>query len=329
MLDRSKARLSIAALAAGMMMLAPPAAQAGPWTPDPGRVYLKLWVKEYCNCGFGYMEPSGNVEPIGFYDEIFLNAYGEVGIVPGLAAWLHWPIVETFLLEDPRPTIGRVQDRTVVGDPTLGLRWRFLRIERFVAALDAAVRLPLAPPGVQQAVYSTDPGYPRIGGLRVGTGVWDFPLAISIGYGWDRFYLAGSGGYVPRTDGYDHVLTWSAEGGGTFDGGFSLRLRVIGWHALGNGDPALYHQSPSGIGSGTNYTGFAVEMDYPIAPDWWFGGTIEGGIAGISRQSGGPVITLYAATRFSLVPEPAPSRPAREPPPHELPLEQEESSEAP
>ena len=304
---RTIGRVGIVSALALAFVSAPSIARAGPWTPEPGHGYLKLWVKEFCSCGLGYIEPDGTMQPLGFYDEIFVSAYGEVGVVPGLAAWVHWPVMQTFLLEDPRPTIGGIQDRTMVGDPTLGLRWRFLRVERFVAALEAGVRFPFAPGGVQQSVYSTSPGNPRIGGLRIGTGVWDVPVSLAVGYAWSGFYLAASGGWVARSDDYDHVLTWTAEGGGTFQGGLSMRVRVTGWHALGNGDPTLYHSSPSGIGSGTNYVGFAIEMDYPIAPDWWFGGTIEGGLFALSRQAAGPVLTLYVATRFSLVPEPTPA----------------------
>jgi hypothetical protein len=294
---RKLANASLLALA--VLALAPARAAAGPWTPEPGHGYLKLWLKETCNCGFPYMAGDGRAIPIGFYDELFVNAYAEVGIVPSLAAWVHWPVLTTFFLEDPRT--GRVADHAAVGDPTVALRWRFLRVERFVSAIEVGVRFPFAPAGVRQPVYSAEPGNPEVGGLRIGTGVWDVPLALSIGYAWDGFYLAASGGFVARSDSFDPVVTWSAEGGGTFQGGLSLRVRLVGWHPVGIGDPALRHESPSGIGSGTAYTGFAVEIDHPIAPDWWLGGTIEGGGPGLARQTGGPVITLYVATRFSLI----------------------------
>jgi hypothetical protein len=179
-----------------------------------------------------------------------------------------------------------------------------------VSAIEAGVRFPFAPSGVVQPVYGRDPPHEQIGGLQVGTGVFDFPAALSVGYSWDRFYLAGSGGYVARTGDFDHVVTWTAEGGGTFDFGLSLRLRLVGWHSLSNGAASVRHESPSGIGSGTNYTGFAVEGDVPVDRDWYVGATIEGGLFALARQTQGPVVTLYVATRFSLVNEPEPSAPA-------------------
>jgi hypothetical protein len=297
------ARAGLAALAAvlALLVLTPAPAAAGPWTPEPGQGYLKLWLKLTCNCGFGYVAPDGRSLDYGFYTEIFANAYGEVGLAPGLALWLHWPVVQSFLLEDTRR--GHVGDHTVIGDPALGLRWRFLRVGRFVSAVEAGVRFPFAPTGEVQPVYGRDAPHEAIGALRVGTGVLDVPMALSVGYAWDRFYLAGSGGYVARTGDFDHVVTWTAEGGGTFEGGLSMRVRLTGWHSLGNGAATTYHQSPSGIGSGTNYTGFAIELDHPIERDWWLGATIEGGLFALSRQTGGPVITLYVATRFSMVEE--------------------------
>jgi hypothetical protein len=291
---------SIALVTAIVIAIAAPAspAAAGPWTPEPGDGYLKLWLKYLV--GFDYRAGDGSTYGYGFYNELFLNAYGEVGLAPGLAAYAHWPFVQTFVLQDPTPYAGGIHDHTVVGDPTLGLRWRFLRIGRFVSAIEAGVRFPFAPGGEQQPmVAGASSGYRTIGALRVGTGVWDFPASLSIGYGWDAFYLAASGGWVARTDDFDHVLTWSAEGGGTFSSGLSLRARVVGWHSVGNGDPRRYHESPSGIGSGTSYIGFAIEMDYPLVRGWWIGTTFEGGIAALSRQTGGPVISLYVATRFS------------------------------
>ncbi len=47
-----------------------------------------------------------------------------------------------------------------------------------------------------------------------------------------------------------------------------------------------------------NYIGFAVEADYQLQPNYFVGLTIEGGIAAITRQTGGPVISLYFAHRF-------------------------------
>lgn len=52
-----------------------------------------------------------------------------------------------------------------------------------------------------------------------------------------------------------------------------------------------------------NCTGFAVEVDYPFERDWRIGATIEGGMFALSRQTGGPVVTIYVATRFSVVGE--------------------------
>lgn len=279
-----------------MLSLAPAGrAHAGAWTPEPGSVYLKLWLKYLY--GFDFMSGDGNTYGYGFYNEIFLNAYTEIGLADGLAFWAHFPFMQTFLLEDPRPG-GGVEDRTVVGDPTLGVRVRLFRFWRFTTAIEGGVRLPFAPSGDQQALFATAEGNPEVGQLRVGTGVYDFPFQFALGFGYSSFYAQASLGYVLRTGAFDHVLTWTAEAGGTFQGGMALRGRVRGWHALGNGDPALYHQSLSGIGSGTNYVGFAVEADIPVAEDWRVGASIEGGLGALSRQTGGPVISLYVSTRL-------------------------------
>ena len=181
------------------------------------------------------------------------------------------------------------------------MRWQFLTLGRFVAGAELGLRFPFARPGPVQEFYGTDEGNPRLGDLQIGTGIWDVPVSVSAGYGWDSFYLAGSVGYVVRSDGYDHAITWSAEGGATLSAEFGVRLRVQGYHSIDVwfGDEAPGHLSPSGIGNGTNYGGFAVEADWQFQTNFYLGATIEGGIPGLlARQTGGPVISLYLAHRF-------------------------------
>ncbi len=160
------------------------------------------------------------------------------------------------------------------------------------------VRAPLATGDEVQPVYSTDTGNPEIGQLRLGSGSWDFPLELSLGYGFDNgFYLAGSGGYMIRSEDYDHVVLWTAEGGMSFPSGFGLRGRFTGFHSIGNGSTPG-HTSPSGQGNGTTYVGFAIETDWQFVDNWYVGVAFEGGFFLVRRQAGGPVIDLYVATRF-------------------------------
>ncbi len=278
----------------------PGVARAGPWTPAPGHGYLKVWLKGLY--GFDYRSGAGETIGYGGYGEIMLSAYAEVGIADGVALALHFPLLQTFLLEDPRPEVRRYGDHTTIGDPQLTLRYRIALEGGFAMALEGGVRVPFAPGGDRQDFHATREGLPRVGALRIGTGIFDFPVWLSAGYAWERIYVGGAFGWVYRTADFDPVWMWSAEGGGTFDGGAALRVRVSGWHSLPYGDPSLRHESPSGIGSGTSYVGFQIEMDTPIvrdehgAPRWWVGGTVEGGIYVIARQTGGPVATLFVAT---------------------------------
>ena len=273
---------------------APATALAGPWAPEAGHGYVKLWLKYLW--GFSYNASDGNSYAYGAYHEVFFNVYAELGLAEHVGLIVHAPVLESFHLDDPRGA----QSHLTPGDPTLSLRWQFLTIGRFVAGVDAGVRAPFARPGPVQTVHTTDEGHAPIGALRIGTGVWDFPVTLSVGHGWDDFYLAASVGYIVRTDGYDHVLTWSAEGGSTIDSHWSWRVRAVGYHSLGVffDVEAPGHESPSGIGNGTSYMGFALEADYQIEPGWMVGLTLEGGLGVLIRQTGGPVVSLYLARRF-------------------------------
>lgn len=271
-------------------------AAAGPWAPDQGHGYVKLWVKYLY--GFWFNGPDGEVFDYGAYHEAHLSAYVEVGLVDRVALVLHAPLVRTFHLEDPRD--GSYTSHLSPGDPTLSLRWQLLSAGRLAGSVEGGVRAPFARPGEVQPVYSTDEGNPQVGALRIGTGVWDFPFVAALGYGWDGFYLAGSGGYVIRTSGYDHQIVWTAEAGGSIDPQWAVRGRITGVHSIDVwfGDEAPGHLSPSGIGNGTGYIGFAAEGDFQFQPNWYVGMTVEGGLGFLSRQTGGPVFTFYLANRF-------------------------------
>ncbi len=291
---------SVALAAALFVVIAavlPSRALAGPWSPAPGHGYAKLWLKWLY--GFGYHDGDGETIDYGTYNEVFLNGYAELGLVPGLAATLHFPFAELFTLEDTRT--GDTQRHITVGDPALGARYQALSLGRFAASLEGFVRAPLAPAGVKQAVYSKDSdatgNEQRIGGLRIGTGVWDAYGGLAVGYGWNRIYLAGTGGYTLRTGGYHDVANWTAELGGSYSQNWQGRMRVTGFHSLDNGS-AQRHNSPSGIGNGTSYLGFALETEYQFKPRWYAGLALQGGGGLISRQTGGPVTDFYVATAW-------------------------------
>jgi len=304
-MKRSTSRMPWLVLALGLCLL-PSRALAGPWSPAPGHGYAKLWLKWLP--GFSYNDGEGNATDYGTYHEVFLNGYGELGVLPRLAATLHFPFAQLFSLEDTRS--GKTERHFTVGDPALGLRYQALSLGRFAASLEGFVRSPLAPAGRQQPVYAkqatpvTDPDTgittdvkQQIGDLRIGTGVFDVYGGAALGYAWDRVYVAGSGGYMVRTGGYDDTINWTAEVGGTYSARFQGRLRVSGVNPLTNGT-APRANSPSGIGNSTRYIGFSIENEYQFRPRWFAGLGLQGGGPLLRRQSGGPVIDLYVATSF-------------------------------
>jgi hypothetical protein len=283
------ARLGLAAF----VFLVSATANAGAWTPEPGDGYLK--IREKWLPGIGYHSGDGRTLDYGTYHELSLEAYAEIGIVSGLAATLHAPLVNAFVLGDPRTdkTTGHVS----VGDPAIGLRGRVLRAGRFVLSIESSLRIPFASSDPVQTVYGAEAGHPAIGALRVGTGVFDALGGVLFGYGWDRAYVGGSFGFVYRTGGFDDVLVWSLEGGGRLSERWSARLRFVGWHPVVRGD-APEDESPSGLGNGTQYIAFAIEADVRLGDRWFLGMTLEGGVAEIRRQTGGPVLSLYGAARW-------------------------------
>ena len=291
---RARRTLFAALVAAlGALFVARPVAHAGPWTPEPGHGYAKLWLKWLP--GFGYHAGDGATHGFGSYHELFFSGYGELGIAPRVALTLHAPFLQSYCLEDPRS--GTVSSHVGVGDPALGVRWQALKLGRFAGALELRVRAPLGEREPVQTVYGTDAGNPAVGELRIGAGVWDLEADLDFGYGWDRVYLAGAFGAIARTGGFDDVIVWSAEIGARFSDHWSGRVRLHGYHSVRNGtEPRA--ESPSGTGNGTTYTGFALEGEWTFVPKWQLGLTFEGGLLGVRRQTGGPVVSVFLATAW-------------------------------
>ncbi len=275
--------------------LVAPDADAGAWLPSPGHGYLKLWLKYLP--GFWYNDGQGNRWDYGAYHELFANAYTEVGLVDGLAFWVHAPLVQAFGLEDTRARA--MQWHVTPGDPTMGLRLRVAHTGRASIALDASVRAPVARAGVVQPVYAAaGPEHQQVGALRIGNGATDVGLSLSIGYAKNNWYVSGTVGAVYRSNNFDPAGTVLLEGGGRVARDrVGIRGRLTGFLSLPVGT-APRHESPSGMGNGSRYWGFALEADVRVAARWDVGLTIEGGAGPLVRQTGGPVLSLYAATTF-------------------------------
>lgn len=285
-------RVPASALLAALLWAAP--AAAGPWTHDPGHGYAKAWLSLLP--GVGWSEDLGSTPALyGYYQETFLGTYAELGVLPRLDATLHWTPVRTFLLVDAveKPTFA-----VSVGEPALGLRWQAAQVGRFALALEGQLRLPAESNAPVATVHSATTGEP-IGALRIANGVGEAQAGLSMGLGLDRLYAAWGLWATRRGGGFDSVLSWSAEIGTDVGRNkrWSVRLRLAGRHGLRDGS-APYHQSPSGIGNGTEYVGFTLEGDYRLAEGLWLGLSLAGGLGPVVRQTGGPQLALGISRTF-------------------------------
>lgn len=281
------------ALALLLVLAVPNAALAGPWTPRQGHGYAKLWMKWLW--GIGYVDGEGDFNHYARYYEVFFATYGDVGLADTLALFWHTDLLRVFTLEDPRS--GERQAHVAPGDPALGLRWQFLHLDRYVMSLSASVRAPLADDEPVQEVFTRKEPYTQLGDLQTGLGVWQLSTKLEAGYGWDSVYVAAGIGYQARFEGFDDRILWSAEVGWTGSRTWGGRVRLSGAHSIDEGG-APRSNSPSGIGNGVSYAGFAVEMDRRLSESWFAGLTIEGGLPGLRRQTGGPVISLSVSTQY-------------------------------
>lgn len=283
-------------LALALLALLPATASAGPWAPDPGAGYLKVQARWLPGVGWFPGPESEQMGPrlYGIYNEVFLGGfYGEIGLAPRLAVTLHSDGLRLFVLDGPE---GPAQAHVSLGEPAFGLKLHAVQAGPFAAGLSAFVRLPTMPNTPVQDVVAVDGTGDVIGALRIGTGVFEGGGNLELGLGLKRVYFAGAVGVAKRSGGWDSVLSWSVEGGWTAGKlqRTRLRLRLAGAHPLGDGT-APYHASPSGIGNGTRYVGFTLELERVMGEHLTLGVSLAGGLGPVVRQTGGPVITGYAA----------------------------------
>ncbi|MCB9610945.1 MAG: hypothetical protein H6721_02780 [Sandaracinus sp.] len=268
-------------------------ASAGAWVPAPGHGYAKLWAKYLW--GWGFVDGAGDMRGYESYHELFFATYGDVGVAPRLAVFWHSDLLRTYHLGDARD--GSVERHVAPGDPQVGLRLSLLQRDRLALAVEGAVRAPFARGGPQQTVYaSKDPNEP-IGELRVGSGVWEVEGRVAFGYAFDHVYLAFATGYQWRGEGFDDRLLWSAEVGWSFTDAWASRVRASGAHSF-RFESQPRASSPSGAGNGSSWAGLAWELERKIVDRWYASFVLEGGLFGLRRLSGGPVLSLGVATQF-------------------------------
>jgi hypothetical protein len=282
-----------AALVLLATLLATPA-MAGPWTHGPGHGYSKAWLSLLP--GIGWNGELGTAPSLyGYYQETFVGTYAELGFAPRLDATVQWTPLRTFLLVDP------VDDATFVantGEPALGVKWQLLAVKRFAMAIEGQVRFPGESNAPVATTHSMIDGA-EIGALRVANGVFEAQLGLSFGLGLDAVYAAWGVHAMKRGGGFDSVLLWTAEIGlgRPMKTGWTGRVRLGGRHGLRDGT-APYHDSPSGIGNGTEYVAFTIELERLVAKDLWFGISVGGGLGPVTRQTGGPQLAISVSRRW-------------------------------
>ncbi len=264
---------------------------AGGWTPRKNGGYAKLWLRWQAADGFldGHHGADHKFEAIGNYNELFLNAYLEYGILDRLTAVAFWPFLTNYFMSD-------INDfsYTGTGDPSLGLRLGLVQ-RRWVLSVQLLGTLPIANSNLRHPFFNTETGA-FLGELRVGAGTWDIEPRVQTGIGWKNGHLNGEVGYRFRTDGFHTVFSGTAEAGYRIFRPLYGIVRIVRVRPVGSTTAPL-DDSPTGIGNGTKYFGFSIELDWQRGEHFSLGLVGEGATS-YSRQAGGPVFNVYGAWKW-------------------------------
>ncbi|MEM6959828.1 MAG: hypothetical protein AAF645_29360, partial [Myxococcota bacterium] len=144
----TKARRAACALLVAAALLPSASASAGPWAPEQGHGYAKVWVKYLL--GFGFSDSDGSFSNYQSYHELFVASYGELGLGRRVSLWWQTDLVRAFFLRDPNT--GR-QSHAGIGDPALGLAYQLVQRASFALGVRGAVRVPFARDEPVQTVF--------------------------------------------------------------------------------------------------------------------------------------------------------------------------------
>jgi len=293
-----RAAAALGGLLALLCVGLPAPASALAWVPEGGGVYAKVSGRWLPGLGYhrGPEEADGalftGTTPFGAYHEVFVTAYGEVGVGRGLAVWVHSQGLRVFLLGDPRDD--SLSTHVSAGEPAVGLRGQLVRVEGVAVSADGWLRVPTGRGRPVQTVYGTDEGHPAIGELIIDAGAWEVGASIALGTSFGKHWLVATIGLTARTHRFDSLLDWSLKLGRPLGKGWGLNVRLAGHHPLGDG-AAPYMRSPSGIGNGARYLGLTLEVDKRFTNGFGFGASFAGGFYTSVRQTSGPVVTLFVS----------------------------------
>jgi len=264
-------------------------ALAGAWTQEPGGGYAKLGVRWQAALGpfDDYHDALGEVHHMGDYQELSAVGYGEVGVAEGLTLLGGWAPVAGYGWSAGVNRYAHVG----TSDPMVGARVGLIR-RSFVLSLQPTLTAPLADGQLRRPFVDAQTGRP-LGELRVGAGVWDVGLRAQLGYSWRSAWLGGELGGSWRSGGYRDTASAQLELGGHLSERWLGLVRLLYLAPVG-GTTAPLDNSPSGIGNGARYPGFAGEVSRSVS-DLLSVGFIEEGSFFYARQGGGPVSRLYMA----------------------------------
>ena len=152
--------------------------------------------------------------------------------------------------------------------------------------------VPIARASLRHQVVDVDSGA-TVATLRVGAGVLDWDNVLQVGWAFSGGYLGGELGYRWRSGGFQGGVDFTAEGGVRLVEPLMLIVRLPNFWSVGP-TSAMLDESPSGIGNGTRYLGFALELDWRHTESFSTGFIVEGAYK-YERQGGGPVLSAYGA----------------------------------
>lgn len=194
-------------LAVLALVLAVPAAEAGPWPQGRGHLYTKLSF-QYLRAE-EYAQPDGTIFPIPTFDSSELNFFGSFGLTDGLTLWTNVPLVRSSDLADDPDELGQENG---FGDLGFALQAQLGSKGPWVFAARGSLQIPTGDETRSEGLQATGSGVWESGGV-LGAGA---SFAGGRGYGFVEAGYKYRGGGLRDAFVYTAQLGWNAGKRATF-----------------------------------------------------------------------------------------------------------------
>jgi hypothetical protein len=235
------------------LVLAAPAAQAGPWAQGRGHYYTKLSF-QYLRAQ-EYAQPDGTIFPIPTFNSSELSFFGSFGLTDGLTLWANVPLLRSSDLADNPDELGQENG---FGDLGFALQAQLGSKGPWVFAVRGSFQIPTGDETRSQGLQATGSGVFESWGV----------LGAGLSFAGGRGYGFAEAGYKYRGGGLRDAFVYTAQVGWNAGNRATFMLNLRGEEPFSHEPGAGDLNSFVGVGDRVTYTVVGPSAIIKLGSGW-------------------------------------------------------------